>query len=89
MALRMEIAGRAKVDPYDVSIKLLVEYMPLWSRDGRDVMTTFVEEGRRAGFIRPSRRIRIQTPLIPASEIVPLPPRTALQRKPRYAGKDC
>lgn len=88
-ALRMEIAGRAKVDPFDVSIKLLVEYFPAWSRDGRDVLSIFVKDGRRGGFIRPSRRIRIETPVIRQAEMHPLPAGIELTRKPRYAGKGC
>lgn len=88
-ALRMEIAGRAEVDPFDVSLKLLVEYFPIWSRDGRDVLEIFVKDGRRGGFIRPSRRIRIETPMIRLEDMHPLPPDTKLVRAPRYAGKGC
>lgn len=89
MGLRMEIAGRAGVDPFDVSLSLMVEYIPSWSRDGTDMLTIFVEEGRSAGFIRPSRRIRMKVPPIRPSEIDPLPPDLLLTRKPRYAGRRC
>lgn len=88
-ALQLEIAGRAGVDPFDVSLRLMVEYIPRWSYDGTDMMTIFVEHGRRAGFIRPSRRIRLVTAVIDPDSIAPLPPEKVLKRKPRYAGRNC
>lgn len=88
-ALQLEIAGRAGVDPFDVSLPLLVEYLPRWSATGKDIVTLFVEHGRQAGFIRPSRRIRPVTPLIEPELLLPLPPDLVLIRKPRYARRKC
>ena len=88
-SLRMEIAHKAEVDPFDVSIGLLVEYAPQYAYEGRDPVKVFVESGRRLGFIRPSRRIRIQAPRIPAKDITPAPPGLALTRTPRHAGRNC
>ncbi len=88
-AFRFEIAGRAQVEPFDVSLKLLIEYMPVWTSQGRDVLTLIVENGRQAGFIRPSRRIRISVPFISKYELLPLPPDLVLQREPRYAQRRC
>ncbi len=82
-ALQLEIAGRAGVDPFDVSLTLLVEYLPAWN--DVDFIQLAVERGREAGFIRPSRRIRIHTPPVDASAYVPIPPDLPLERKPRYA----
>jgi hypothetical protein len=45
----------------------------------------WAKDGRRVGIICPSRRIRIQTPVIDPSTIVPLPEGIVLIRKPRYA----
>lgn len=87
LALRMEIAGRAGVDPFDVSLPLMIEYIPRWSVDGTDMITFFVERGRQAGFIRPSRRIRIRAPAIDQLSLLPLPDNIALVREPRYARK--
>lgn len=84
-ALQLEIAGRAGVDPFDVSLPLMVEYMPMWTRDGEDVVALFVEDGRHLGFIRPSRRIRIRTPELDPKMFLPLPPDLILLREPRYA----
>lgn len=88
-SLRMEIAHKAEVDPFDVSIGLLVEYAPQYAYEGRDPVKIFVESGRRLGFIRPSRRTRVHTPHIPDDAMSPAPPGLALTRTPRYAGRKC
>lgn len=88
-AIRMEVAGRASVDPFEVSIELLVRWMPQFAYAGEDPVAAFVEQGRTLGFIRPSTRTRIRAPIIPEEEIAPLPPRIALPRTPRYAHTNC
>lgn len=88
-ALQLEIAGRAGIDPFDVSLPLMVEYIPRWSYTGHDMVALIVEHGRQAGFIRPSRRIRPVTPFINVSALDPLPPDTVLVRMPRYAERKC
>jgi len=88
-ALRMEIAGRAQVDPYEVSMALLVRYAPVFARDGQDPVQVFVERGRQARFIRPSTRTTIQTPVIADDVIEPMPADLVLTRKPRYAQRKC
>jgi len=85
--LQMEIAAKAGVDPFDVSLPLLIEYLPGWK--DIDFITLVVEGGREGGFIRPSRRIRIRTPDVALSSYLPLPPDLALEREPRYAGRRC
>ena len=86
-ALQLEIAGRAGVDPFDVSLPLLVDYLPDWKEI--DFIALVVERGREAGFIRPSRRIRIQTPALDAHDYLPLPADLILTREPRYAQRRC
>ena len=88
-ALRLEIACKAGVDPFDVSIGLLVQYAPQYGYEGRDPVKIFVERGRDLGFIRPSRRTRIHAPTIPDEAILPAPPTLALTRTPRYANRNC
>jgi hypothetical protein len=83
LALQLEIAGRAGVDPFDVSITLVIEYLPGWN--DVDFIKLAVEQGREAGFIRPSRRIRIKTPPVDLSAYSPPPPDLILTRPPRYA----
>ena len=85
--LQMEIAAKAGVDPFDVSLPLLIEYLPGWK--DIDFIALMVEGGREGGFIRPSRRIRIRTPDVDLSSYLPLPPDLVLVREPRYAGRRC
>lgn len=82
-ALQLEIAAKAHVDPFDVSLPLLVAYLPDWS--DVDFVALVVERGRKAGFIRPSRRIRIHTPPLDHKDYLPLPPDLCLVFEPRYA----
>lgn len=84
-ALQLEIAGKAGVDPFDVSLPLLVEYLPRWH--DVDIVQVFVQDGRRLGFLRPSRRIRIQTPPVDRAAYHPPPPNLVLVREPRYANR--
>ena len=88
-ALQLEIAGRAGVGPFDVSLALLVEYLPRLARAGRDPLAVFVEQGRALGFIRPSTRTTIRAPTIPPAALLPLPPGTVLARPPRHAARKC
>lgn len=88
-ALHLEIAGRAGVDPDEVSMALLIQYLPILAHDGRDPVTFFVEVGRQAHFIRPSTRIKRQVPFVPPDQIVPLPPDLSLVRTPRHPARKC
>ena len=88
-ALQLEIAGRAGVAPFDVSLALLVEYLPRLARAGHDPLALFVEHGRRAGFIRPSTRTVIRAPTIAPQQLAPVPPGLVLVRTPRYAQRKC
>jgi len=88
-ALRLEVAARAGLDPFDVSLPLLVRYLPDLARDGRDPIAVIAATGGQAGFFRPSRRVRIQAPVIPPDHLVPAPPDLLRVRTPRYANKDC
>jgi hypothetical protein len=84
-ALRLEVAGRAAVDPFEVSLPLLVEYFPRYAAAGQDPLPIFVEQGRALGFIRPSTRTRIVAPELPLDRLVPFPWVLALTRPPRYS----
>jgi hypothetical protein len=83
-ALRMEVALRAEVDPFDVSLPLLFEALPQFSSAGYDGIAECVRQGRRLGIIRPSTRLRIQAPEISPSQLVPLPQGIVLCRQPCY-----
>lgn len=83
-ALRLEIAARAGVDPFDVSLPLLVTWLPRLAGRGVDPVATVVAEGRHLGFIRPSRRKPPPNPGIDPKAVVPAPPDLVLERIPRY-----
>lgn len=87
-ALRVEIAARAEVDLFEVSLPLLVRYLPRFAARGEDPVRVFVERGRAAGFIRPSRRVQLMVPdppLAVAWSVAAVP----IRREPRYAGRKC
>jgi hypothetical protein len=83
-AIRMEVALRAEVDAFDVSLPLLIEALPQFGLQGRDGIVECVRQGRRLGIIRPSTRLRIQAPEIPPEYLIPLPRQTVLCRQPCY-----
>ena len=89
-ALRMEIAAGAQVDPFEVSMPLVVRAMAGLLESEQDPVALIVRRGRQLGFIRPSRRLQVQVPLIVATDIVPRPADLVLARPACYpadAGK--
>lgn len=88
-ALRVLIAGEAGVDPFAVSMPLLARYLPQYAARGHDPIAAFLADATRLGFIRPSRRIRLTTPEVPATALSPPPPDLVLVRSPRYARRRC
>lgn len=89
LALRMEVAVQADVDPFDVSMQLLIEAFTWFARDGRDPLAELVRRGRESGCIRPSRRTVIHAPDIPPEAMMPLPDGFLMVRPPRYAHRRC
>jgi len=91
--LRMEVAGRAGAEVYDVSMELMVRYMPQYAYMGHDPVQAFVERGREMRFIRPSTRTytQIQAPTIDPEQMTPVPtePELVLVREARYAHRKC
>lgn len=88
-ALRVLIAAEAGVEPFTVSMPLLVRYLPQYASRHHDPLTAFLADARRLGFIRPSRRTVIVAPDIPATALSPPPPDLVLVRTPRYARRRC
>lgn len=88
-ARRLKTAGRAGVDPYEVSPPLLVAYLPFFAARGFDPVTVFVEQGRALRFIRPSSHTVVVTPTIPPEKLAPRPPDLVLERPPCYAQRKC
>lgn len=88
-ALRKEIAGKAGVDVFDVSMALMIRMLPQFAADGVDPVEAFVERGRFGGMIRPARRVKIEAPSIDPDQIIPPPDDLVLERKPRHARRKC
>jgi hypothetical protein len=88
-ALRLEIAGKAGADPFEVSLPLLIEYLPFFAARGLDPVAVFVEQGRALRLIRPSARAAIHAPDIPPEDLAPAPPDLARTRTPRHAQRKC
>ena len=61
-ALRMEIACQAHVDPFEVSMPLVMRAMPTLVASGQDPIAVCVQRGRQLGLLRPSRRLQPQVP---------------------------
>jgi len=83
-AIRMEVALRADVDAFEVSLPLLIEALPQFGLQGYDGIAECVRQGRRLGIIRPSTRLCIQVPEIPPEQMTPLPQGTVLCRQSCY-----
>ena len=88
-ALRMEVADRAHADPFEVSMELMIKYLPYFAYDNKDPIQSFIEQGRELRFIRPSTRVVTKAPIIPDQELLPLPGDVVLTRTPRYAQRKC
>src|SRR5437764_1824154 len=61
-AIRLEIACRAQVDPFEVSLPLLVRHLPHLLAVEQDPIALCVQRGRQVGLIRPSSRTQVQAP---------------------------
>lgn len=88
-ALRAQIAARAGIDLFDVSLTLLLRDLPYLVRDGP---VDLIEHLARlpvvkGGYLRPSRRVRYVVP--DALPITPRPVGLVLTRTPRYGGRRC
>ncbi len=87
-ALRLEIANLADVDPFDVSMQLLVQQLSWFVRHRHDrPLSEFIRPFEQGGCIRPSRRKIIDVPTIPEDQLLPLPADLVLMRLPRYAAR--
>jgi IS4 transposase len=87
LGLRSELALRAKVDVFEVSLSLFVRWVVRLAADGDDPIAILVERGRFAGIIRPSSRVKFELPLLDDSLYDVLKTNTILIRVPRYARK--
>ena len=88
--LQVQLAAQEGVEPFDVSIDLLVELVPPLLQRGIAPLPSLGRLGRELGLIRPSTRIRVQTPFVDATWITPAPPEALRPRDTvRYAQRKC
>lgn len=88
--LQVHLAAQAGVDPFAVSIDLLVEVVPRLLQRGIAPLPFLGQRGRELGLIRPSSRLQVQVPWVDASWITPAPPEALLPRETvRYAQRKC
>lgn len=83
-ALRLHIALQAGVDPFEVSLPLLVQALPQLFHETVSVSDWMLTHGRELGFIRTSSRIQLVLPQLDLAEYRPAPPDLPLTRKARY-----
>ena len=64
-ALRMQIAAQADVDPFEVSLPLLIASVPYFIRTQQEPVRWVLTHGKHLGFIRPSSRYVPKVPQVP------------------------
>jgi len=88
--LQVQLAAQEGVEPFDVSIELLVEVVPPLLQRGLAPLPYLGQRGRELGLIRPSSRIDVQVPWVDPSWITPAPPEALRPRDSvRYAQRKC
>ena len=88
LGLRAEIAERAQADVDEVSLDLMIRWLPRFAQNGQDPVQQIADCGRFAKIIRPVTRTQRDLPQLVASDYWPAPSDLTLARVPRYAGKD-
>src|SRR5579864_5875783 len=88
--LQVQLAAQEGVDPFEVSIDVLVEVVPRLLQRGIAPLPYLGRVGRELGLIRPSSRIQVQVPWVDPSWITPAPPEAVRPRDTvRYAQRKC
>src|SRR6266446_6653166 len=88
--LHLEIAAQAQVDPFEVSLPILVKLLahpP--ATTSRPLVPLLAERGRLLGLIRPSTRLQVQAPSIPLEQLHLPPADLPTVRTARYAQRQC
>ena len=87
-ALQVQIAAQAEVEVFEVSVDLLVRFVPQWMQRGVSPVEQAVRFGRQMGLIRQSTRHQVQVPWVDPTWVVPPPPQALQPRdKVRYRSK--
>ncbi len=88
-ALQLEIAAQAQVDPFEVSLPILVKLLAHPPVTTQPLVPLLVERGRLLGLIRPSSRLRVEAPTLPLEQLHPPPDDLPTVRSARYAQRKC
>lgn len=84
-ALQLHIAHQTHVDPFDVSLHVLLELLDMQPTGSTATLEVLVQRGRDLGLIRPSTRLQVVVPTVPSRMLVPLPDLSPRMRHARYA----
>jgi len=87
-ALQAHVALQAEVEPFDVSMHLLVELLGTMPEGPTPVIERLVQQGRFLGLIRPSTRMQVVVPAVPLHTLRPALSLTDLVRRARYAQRN-
>jgi hypothetical protein len=87
LGLRNEIALGAGAELDEVSLDLMIRWLPRFAQAGQDPVQAIIERGRFAKIIRPPTRRTLTVPDPSLADYFPLPDQLPLIREPRYAGK--
>jgi hypothetical protein len=87
LAFRNEVARQAGCDLREVSLPLLVRWLPRLAAMGRDPLAEFVRAGRAAGYIRPFRGQVWQLPDVSDADYT-FPEEPVPSRPPRYGSRE-
>ena len=92
--LRLHLAGQLGIDPFELSLPLLLNYLPSMLEHGDDPLSWLRRYGRALGLIRPSSRCVLRVPeipeeclLLPPDDLVRIRPAKVVLTKPRTARK--
>jgi hypothetical protein len=87
-ALQLQVALQADVEPFDVSLHLLVEVLEMIPAGCMPIIARLVHDGRTLGLIRPSSRLSVVVPEIEPHMLCPPPELKDLIRHARYAQRN-
>jgi Transposase DDE domain len=87
-ALQLHVAMQAEVEPFDISLHVMVDLLGSMPAGPTPVLDRLIEQGRFLGLIRPSTRMRIVVPELEPHMICPVPVLKDLTRQARYAQRN-
>lgn len=87
-ALQLQVALQAEVEPFDVSLHVMVDLLGCLPADPTPVLDRLIEQGRLLGLIRPSTRTRVVVPELEPHMLCPAPLLHELTRPARYAQRN-